>query len=99
MLIGLVFFNIVDAISTYYFVVIHNAQELNPVMNYLLELNPIFFIAFKLIWVTIAFFLFWKFLPYSVVARIATVFCFVPYCLLGIYYLVGWGYLAYYGAL
>jgi len=99
MLIGLVFFNIIDAISTYYFVVMGGAEELNPIMDYLLGVNPELFIVLKIILMFVFAGLFWKFLPHSKMARIATVGCFVPYSLLAIYYVVGWIYLGYHGML
>ena len=97
MLIALLFFNFFDAISTYYFVIIKGVEELNPVMNFLLEVSPILFLIFKLIWCPIAVYVFWKSLPYSVVSKIATIGCFVPYCLLTIYYIIGWTFYAVYG--
>lgn len=53
-------FNIFDTIATYYFVTTKNAIELNPFMRLLLEINPIYFIVFKVVFVGFAIYLLYK---------------------------------------
>ena len=52
--------NVFDAIVTYYFVTTNRAVELNPFMKFLLDANPTYFIAFKVIIVAFAVYLLYR---------------------------------------
>jgi hypothetical protein len=47
---ALAFLNFVDLVSTYYIVILtKQAEELNPLMDYLIKKDPFYFIAYKLL--------------------------------------------------
>lgn len=88
LIIGLFIFNLVDTGATAYFVSERGTHiELNPVMRWVLERGIPLFIAVKVFIGFFASYVFWKSLPHTVLARVAVVFCFVPYFLLAAYYI------------
>ena len=57
----LISLNIIDAVLTLYWVTHEIAQEVNPLMEYLLGEGPLLFLATKIILVTSGSWLLWRF--------------------------------------
>ena len=84
LLILFFFFNLIDTITTLYFIHVKGAQELNPVMKTIMDISPGLFVAVKLYIGSMATILMWEGID-SKWAKIATIFTFTIYAMLMIY--------------
>jgi len=60
-IIGAIFtLNVVDGIFTLYWIYFRRQFELNPIMSYLISIDPVAFMAIKMILVLLGTFLLWR---------------------------------------
>ncbi len=78
-IIGLTFLiNAIDGVLTVYWVFSGHAQEANPIMDHLIEVDPVVFMAVKLTLVALGSYLLWR-LRYKRVAVVAIFILFMVY--------------------
>ena len=80
-----------DTLATFYFVTQKGVKELNPLMEFLLNIHPMLFVGVKMLFSIFVLFLFWDNLHIKM-ARIATLISFSVYGLLCLYYVIGVSY-------
>jgi hypothetical protein len=97
MLILLFVFNILDAFITHHFVTKYSAYELNPIMNWLISVDPILFVVVKIVAGTLGVLVLWKTIAPSVASRVGTCVLFCVYSLLMLYYAFCIAYMAFVG--
>jgi hypothetical protein len=85
-------FNLTDTFATFYFVVERGAKELNPLMEFLINIHPWVFVSVKIIFSIFVLLLFWNHL-HNRMARVATIIAFSAYSLIFLYYVIGLSYI------